>query len=128
VVAERGRLRAVEDGTEGAGGVSAITSASAHLEATLSERDLQTNILSLAAALGWLCYHTHDSRRSAAGFPDLVLVKGDRLIFAELKSARGKLSKAQSDWFVALGRVAQVYVWRPSDWFDGLVALALGAQ
>lgn len=50
------------------------------------------------------------------GFPDLVLVRGDQLIFAELKSERGKLSDEQRAWLDALGQTAATCcVWRPSD-------------
>ena len=41
----------------------------------MNEAELQRNVLSLAAMTGWLAYHTYDSRRSQAGFPDLVLVR-----------------------------------------------------
>jgi hypothetical protein len=67
-------------------------------------------------------YHTHDSRRSQAGFPDLVLVRPPRLIFAELKTAKGRVSPAQGEWLEDLGHVAskvgpriEVAVWRPDD-------------
>lgn len=65
----------------------------------------------------WLVYHTYDSRRSAEGFPDLVLCRGERLVFAELKSAKGRLTRAQIEWRVALlNAKAEYYLWRPSDW------------
>jgi hypothetical protein len=78
----------------------------------------------LARLCGFLCYHTHDSRRSVPGLPDLCMVEkngGDqpsRLIFAELKSDKGRLTAAQSEWLQALGQVphVEVYCWRPADW------------
>jgi hypothetical protein len=51
-----------------------------------SEAAFQDEVLGLARFYRWRGYHTHDSRRSTAGFPDLVLVKAPRLIFAELKT------------------------------------------
>jgi hypothetical protein len=39
-------------------------------------------------ARGWLTYHTHDSRRSAAGFPDLVFLRDGVMIVAECKWKR----------------------------------------
>ena len=51
----------------------------------ISEAELQTAIIDCAVALGWLVYHTHDSRHSPEGFPDLILVREPRLIIAELK-------------------------------------------
>lgn len=56
-----------------------------------------------------------------AGFPDLVMVR-DKVIFAELKSEKGKVSDTQYDWIKSLAKAKQkdVYVWRPSDW-DSIV-------
>lgn len=83
----------------------------------VSEKAWQAKVVETARWRGWLAYHTHDSRRSAAGFPDLVLVRGDRLIFAELKTDAGKVTPAQNAWLDRLGdAVPEVYVWRPKDW------------
>lgn len=86
-----------------------------------TEKAWQAVVLDLARALGWRAYHTHDSRRSAAGFPDLVLVR-DRVIFAELKTATGRLSADQQVWLHELEHAgADVHIWRPSD-YDAVVA------
>jgi VRR-NUC domain-containing protein len=71
----------------------------------------------VAYTFSWLRYHTWLSRHSPAGFPDEVLVRGDRLVFAELKSEKGKLSDEQERWLEALRGVpgVEVYVWRPAD-------------
>jgi len=80
------------------------------------ESVLLGQVRTLAALYGWLPYHTHDSRKSEPGFPDLCLVRGDRLIFAELKTQRGRLTAAQTAWLDKLRAThAEVYVWRPSD-------------
>ena len=51
------------------------------------------------------------------GFPDLVMCRSTRLIFAELKSEKGKVTKEQTDWFFALTlvRFVEVHIWRPRD-------------
>ena len=41
----------------------------------LTEAQLQEMVVARSKALGWLVYHTYDSRRSASGFPDLVLAR-----------------------------------------------------
>ncbi len=63
-----------------------------------------------------------------AGFPDIVAVRGDRMLFAELKAEKGKLSAEQEEWIATLKASAtwlsgsrarwhpQVYVWRPQGW------------
>jgi hypothetical protein len=82
----------------------------------MTEAAFQKLVEQLARLMGWLCYHTHDSRRSAAGFPDLVLVR-ERIIFVELKSATGRLSAEQERWIARLQTAgAVVYLWRPTDW------------
>jgi len=94
----------------------------------IKESEFEAQVRQLARLCGWLCYHTWRSIHSPAGFPDLVLVRADgrpgdaRLIFAELKTARGKLTAAQQQWLEALRQTAaEVYVWRPDDW-DAIVA------
>lgn len=86
------------------------------LRTGISEADLQRTIIEYAQLNGWLVYHTHDSRHSAAGFPDLTLVR-ERVIFAELKSEKGQLSADQQVWVARLKAAgADAQVWRPSDW------------
>ena len=83
----------------------------------VTERQFQAAIIDLARWTGWRWYHTHDSRRSVAGFPDLTLVRDTRLMFAELKAERGKVSGDQQAWIDALRAAgADVRVWRPGDW------------
>jgi len=88
----------------------------------IKESEFEAQVRQLARLYGWLCYHTWRSIHSPAGFPDLVLLRGQRLVFAELKTARGKLTTAQQQWLEALRQTAaEVYVWRPDDW-DSIVA------
>jgi VRR-NUC domain. len=81
-----------------------------------TEKEFQQSIINVAHLLGWKVYHTWSSIRSVAGFPDLVLVRRDRLIFAEVKTENGKVTKAQQEWLDNLQHVAEVYVFRPRDW------------
>ena len=89
------------------------------------EKDFQAAVMALAKLCGWLAFHVFDSRRSAPGFPDTVLVRGERLIFAELKLEKKYPSPAQREWLTALQGVPgiEVYLWRPSDW--GAIEIAL---
>jgi VRR-NUC domain len=83
-----------------------------------SERGFQEAVVALARLTGWLVYHTYDSRRSAAGFPDLVLVRGSELVVRELKVDGGRVSPAQRRWLDALGGVETITagLWTPADW------------
>ena len=84
----------------------------------LTERAWQETVVAAAKALGWLSYHTYDSRQSERGFPDLVLVR-ERVIFAELKTERGALTREQGVWRDRLLRAgAEWYLWRPSSWSE----------
>lgn len=86
-------------------------------EDRLSESDLLRHVTGLARSLGWKVHHTVNSRKSPPGFPDLVMVKGKRLLFVELKSERGRLSEAQVGWLKVLAKAGavDVRVWRPKD-------------
>lgn len=93
---------------------------------TISEKDFMATVKDLALLNGWLVYHTYDSRRSDAGFPDLVLVRAPRVIFAELKSAKGPPTRKQRVWLEELGFCPGVerYLWRPCDWEEVAQKLA----
>ncbi len=94
----------------------------------LSEAEFQTQVIQLARLLGWRVYHSrpaqyrdghwHTPLQGDAGLPDLILCKPPRLIFAELKSERGRVRAEQQAWLDALRQCAgvEVYLWRPSDW------------
>ena len=100
----------------------------------MSESALQSAIIQLAELLDWRVYHVANVRRqlrasTSVGFPDLVLLRGTRLVFAELKSAKGKLTAEQKQWIAALGVAGvECYVWRPDDWHSGEVERALKAK
>lgn len=93
---------------------------------SISESALQDSILAGAAAHGWLVHHETDSRRSYAGFPDLVLVHPKHGIgFFELKAESGSLQPDQFSWRDYLVKAgARYYVFRPRDRFvvDELLA------
>lgn len=104
----------------------------------MSETQLQDSIINLAHYLGWLVMHQRPARlanggyRTAIqgdkGFPDLVLARRGRVIFAELKSEKGTLSGGQFNWQHELygqpgvfdwKQHPEYYVWRPSTWLSG---------
>lgn len=89
------------------------------------ERDLMAEVRSLAEGMGWLVYHTWNSRHSPSGLPDLLMVKGHRMIAAELKTTAGKVSEAQQAWLEALSRVQTVeaMVIRPTADYSELIEL-----
>lgn len=73
-------------------------------------------VVAYARLMGWRSYHTHDSRRSDAGFPDLVLIRRPRIVWVELKADRGRLTGEQRAWLDDLRACGQeVFLWRPSD-------------
>lgn len=95
----------------------------ARLAPDISEADFLTAVVEVAMLRGWRVYHALPARTSKGwrtptqghvGFVDLVMARRGRVIFAELKTAHGRLSAAQQEWFTALG---DVYLWRPQD-FD----------
>lgn len=90
----------------------------------IPEKDFRQTVIDAAKLYGWCYYFTWNSLHSPAGFPDFVLVRGTRLIMAELKSAKGKPTEAQQEWLDMLKGTGkcEVYVWRPSD-FDRIIAI-----
>ena len=81
----------------------------------MTEREWQAEVVAIARSTGWTTYHTHDSRRSEPGWPDLALVR-ERLVLAELKTDTGRISAHQERWLSLLSQAGvETYVWRPSD-------------
>ena len=103
----------------------------AQVAADMAEATLQTRVLEIAAELRWLAYHTHDSRRSQPGFPDLVLVsaRSGRVMWRELKRQKEKPSAEQQEWLDALRAAGQdAGVWRPADLISGRVLAEFTAR
>lgn len=98
----------------------------------INEKDFQQAVWELAISLGYIVGWTHDARKSEPGEPDLRMVHKEqgRVLFIELKSEKGKLTKGrwnkagtrfmpgQEDWAEALNACPGVeyYCLRPSDW------------
>jgi hypothetical protein len=84
----------------------------------VSEKVFQSLVIKIAQENGWLVHHTYDSRRCAAGFPDLVMIRAStgQIIFAELKTVTGRLSKEQEWWRANIKETdAEYYLWKPFD-------------
>jgi hypothetical protein len=95
----------------------------------VSEKEWQQTVIDTAQRFGWRVAHFRASRTGSggyatavqadgAGWPDLTMVRGRRLLFVELKTERGRLSPAQAEWLDALAMAMPgcVAVWRPSQW------------
>lgn len=100
-----------------------------------TEAQFQSRLTQVAEDLGWEWLHVattgigrHSPMRGTLGkgWPDLTLIKGDRLIFAELKADSGGHPTVTQK--LILGRLAltgaEVYVWRPSHWNHILYVLS----
>ncbi len=90
----------------------------------ITEKQFEHQVKGLAKLFQWKYYHTWRSIHSPAGFPDCVLVRPPRLIFAELKSMKGVVSPEQQVWITILSECRfsevnpigiEVYLWRPAD-------------
>lgn len=89
-----------------------------------SERDWQNFVIARALNHGWTYYHAPDNKpcngrrqKIVPGFPDLVLVKGSKLVFAELKAETGRVSAEQKVWLAKLAATGcEAHIWRPSQW------------
>lgn len=133
----------------------------------MNERDLQAAVIKQARSLGWgltqsqakhlaeeaqaygvepppldgLIFHPRYSLGSEPGWPDLTLIRRHdrRLIFAELKTEKGRLSPRQAEVLALLRELVvipdawhtgewpriEVVLWRPSDLESGAIAEVL---
>jgi hypothetical protein len=101
----------------------------------MTEAALMAAVTELARAQGWLVYHPWRSVKSETGFPDLVMVRPPRVVFAEMKTEKGRLRKGswnkggtrylpgQDEWLATFGECpgVEVFLWRPADWLSGVI-------
>jgi len=102
----------------------------------MSEGDLQQSVIDLAHLYRWKVAHFRSvkvQRKDGAtfwqtpvaadgeGWPDLILVRKNRVLAAELKAEKGKPSPAQIEWLhvLMLTRRVETFVWCPSQWLSG---------
>ena len=82
----------------------------------IPEKDLQQQVEQLLRLFCWRYYHTWNSRRSAQGFPDLIALRRERHLVAELKKEGGEPTPEQQNWLDEFEEVGfEVYIWRPAD-------------
>ena len=80
----------------------------------MTEEQFQRQVIELAELCGWAVFHVHDSRRSNPGWPDLVLCRPPEILFAELKTDKGRIRLEQMEWIERLTACGlEAYVWRP---------------
>jgi len=98
-----------------------------------SEQGFLGAIIELAQLCGWRAHHGRPALSNKgwrtpiqgdAGFLDLVLVRRPRVIIAEIKSDRGRLTPDQQAWLKELEGCLGVesYVWRPR-MFEDIVGI-----
>lgn len=94
----------------------------------MSEAELQQSVADACKKLQLMHYHTHDSRRSEAGYPDCTIVGPNGILFRELKSRDGQLRPEQRKWGSRIAKAGGNWaVWRPRDWEDGTIVRQLQA-
>jgi len=117
-----------------------VAAVSAPTKIPETEAGFMGAIIELAHHRGWLVAHFRPARvkgqtanddrwvtpmQGDAGFPDLVLARRGRVIFAELKKEGGKVSPAQKAWAEELSGATEIlqqryptheaFIWYPSD-------------
>lgn len=104
----------------------------------MNEAQLQSVVIDLARLRRWRIHHSRPAIRQSGswstpltghkGLPDLILLRPPRLLFVELKVARGKLSPGQVQWAAGLQAIEGIefYLWRPADWLEGRIDSLLG--
>ena len=93
----------------------------------ISEAVFTKQVIDLARWNNWRCAHFRPAMTKrgrwvtavsgdGAGFPDLIMLRENRRIMAELKAAKGTLTGKQLEWLQA-AKLADIeaYIWRPKD-------------
>jgi len=90
------------------------------------EAGFQAAVIDLITYRQLWCFHLTDSRTAPAGWLDLTILGQGGILFRELKTATGRLSKAQKHVIGLLEAAGRdVKVWRPVDLQSGLIVREL---
>ena len=97
------------------------------IAAHVTEADFQRAVMDLAHWHRWRVVHVRNVAvlqrghtvyqvpyEGAPGLPDLVMARGGRVLLAELKTDRGRVTPDQQAWLDAAGEHGRL--WRPADW------------
>jgi hypothetical protein len=95
----------------------------------MPESSVEAHVRSLAQ---WyrldVAYHPHDSRRSAAGWPDWVLIGPHGALFRELKGSTGRTTAEQTRTLAAMVAAGlDADVWTPEDVRSGRIEAEIRA-
>ena len=105
----------------------------------ITEGELQNTLVEACWANQRKVFHTGDSRKQVRGpegyelvgdtltqgYPDLTIGGREGVIWAELKSAKGRLDQEQVEWLDNLPP-HQSHVWQPSDLEEAMEIIASG--
>lgn len=92
-----------------------------------TEAGFTAAVIQFARLYGWRVAHFRPARTAkgwrtsvqgdGAGFPDLVLIRGDVLVVAELKCGANRPTPEQAVWLAAFRSAGiRAHVWYPDDW------------
>jgi len=83
----------------------------------LTEKIFMQTVLDVCRIHGYAAFHTYDSRRTQAGFPDLEIIGHGRIFHRELKLDHGHTTPEQDACIDLINRNGgDAKVWRPAMW------------
>lgn len=102
----------------------------------MTEAQLLAAVIDLARLYAWRCLHIRPAmsrhgwrtplQGDGVGWPDLLLIRAERVLAVELKSDRGSLTPDQAAWLDVLYTAGvETALWRRRDWQSGHILAAL---
>ncbi len=64
----------------------------------ITEADIRRQVRDYLRIKGWFCFHILQGLGAYRGISDLIAVKDGRVLFVELKTARGRQSEYQKEF------------------------------
>lgn len=102
------------------------------MKVKVTEKEFTKTVIAYAKLRGWRVAHFRPAlvramghkpkyitpvQGDGKGFPDLILLRDDEAIVAELKVGKGKTTPEQDVWLDAFEAASIIaYIWTPDDW------------